>query len=134
MTSPNGPTPSHPVVMDTLTEATEAELELVAMFGATSFDVFHVGDTFEEQFDDASDLRGHLASMAGELQSEFFERDLFEGLLPTDDRVKVTTVEGESVTYVEVFCDQRGMLLAVDPDASVPPLAEAASKLLGGSI
>jgi len=134
MATPNGPTPSHPVVMDALSDATDSDLALVAMFGATSFDIFHVGDAFGERFEDGAALRQHLTSIAQDLRSEFFQRDLFGGLRPTGDRVEYTTKEQGDVMFVEVFCGRRGMLLGVDADASVPPLVDAASKLLANQV
>ena len=134
MAAPNGPTPSHPVVMDALSEVTDSDLELVAMFGATSFDIFHVGDAFGDRFEDAAALRRHLTSIGEDLRSEFFQRDLFGGLRPTGDRVEYTTKEQGGVVFVQVFCGRRGMLLAVDADGPIPPLVDAASKLLANQV
>ncbi len=130
----NDPTPNSEVVLLTLRQVSDRPLGLVAVFGATSFDVFHVDDRVVDSFETRDDLREHITDLAEETRREFVEHGLFTGLDPArgPDRVEYRTREYGEGQLVQVFVGGRGMLFAVAPDEEEEPLAEAAAQLLGG--
>ena len=130
----NDPAPNSEVVLSTLREVSDRPLGLVAVFGATSFDVFYVDDRIVDSFETRSDLGEHISELAEETRREFVEHGLFTGLDPSrgHDRVEYRTREYGEGRLVQVFVGGRGMLFAVSPDETVEPLAEAAAQLLGG--
>lgn len=134
MVRPNGPLPDSDVVLSTLRQRSEAEIAFVAVYGATSFDVFYVGDAIREAFDDRDDFRSYISGLAQKARDEFVERGLFAGLRPVGDRIEFRVDEHDGLQFVHVFCGGRGMLLAVDPDEPVKPLVSVAAGLLSGSL
>ena len=130
----NDPAPNGEVVLSALSDVDGHTPGLVAVFGATSFDVFHVADRIVDSFDDRAELRGHIAELAEETRREFVEHGLFTGLSPTRDpsRVEYRSREYGDGRLVQVFVGGRGMLFAVEEGASVESLAETAAQLLGG--
>ena len=130
----NDPAPNSEVVLSTLSDVDGRPPGLVAMFGATSFDVFHVADRIVDSFDTRTELREHISGLAEETRREFVERGLFTGLSPVRDpgRVEYRSREYGDGRLVQVFVGGRGMLFVVDSDAPVEPLAETAAQLLGG--
>jgi hypothetical protein len=130
MASPNGPPPRRDAVVDSLVETCSTEPSLVAVFGATSFDVFHVGSEFKQSFEGDANFREHIAELAAEARTEFFEHDLFAGLRPTHERIEYQTRSYGNERLLQVYCGGRGMLLVVDTDQSVKPLVQASCELL----
>ena len=130
----NDPAPNSEVVLSTLSDVDGRPPELVAVFGATSFDVFHVADRVVDSFDTRNELRKHISELAEETRREFVEHGLFTGLSPARDpgRVEYRSREYGDDRLVQVFVGGRGMLFVVAADAPVEPLAETAAQLLGG--
>jgi hypothetical protein len=108
----------------------EGSLDLVAVYGATSFDLFHVGDVLSESFDDRADLEQRLASLAEEMRQDFVRHGLFAGLRPTHARVEYKTREMAEKKLLQVYCGGRGMLLLVSPDEREERLVRTAMSLL----
>ena len=130
----NDPAPNSEVVLSALSDAHGRPPELVAVFGATSFDVFHVADRIVDSFDTRAELGEHIAELAEETRREFVEHGLFTGLSPARDpsRVEYRSREYGDGQLVQVFVGGRGMLFVVDADAPAESLAETAAQLLGG--
>ena len=130
----NHPVPNSEAVRSARGDADGRPPGLVAVFGATSFDVFHVADRIVGSFDTRAELGEHIAELAEETRREFVEHGLFTGLDPARDpsRVEYRSREYGDGRLVQVFVGGRGMLFAVDADAPVEPLAETAAQLLGG--
>ena len=131
MANPNGPIPDREVVNEAFRETAERDVSLIAMFTSTSFDLFHVGDAYQESFDDWSDLRRGIAHLADDARSEFVEHDLFAGMRPVHDHVEFRTKDDGDRTCVQIFCGGVGMLLIVEPEETVEPLVQCAARLLG---
>ncbi|AFK18788.2 hypothetical protein E6P09_08390 [Haloferax mediterranei ATCC 33500] len=132
MASVNGPGPDSDVAMDAIRETAEGAVSLVAVYGATAFDLFHVGETVREAFGSRDELVAHLSSLAEETRREFMERGLFSGLSPVQNSVEYRFEERDDYGVLQVYCGGRGMLLFVEPDEPVEPLVRTASQLLGG--
>lgn len=130
MNSANWPGPDRGVVLQSLGDAVEGSLDLVAVYGATSFDLFHVGDELSDSFDDREDLIGRLTSLAEETRRDFVRHGLFSGLRPTHERVEYKTREVDGRKLLQVYCGGRGMLLFVSPDEPEEPLVRTAMGLL----
>ena len=132
--SGKGPGPDNDVVLRTLERTAEGSLELVAVYGATSFDLFHVGDALGEALGADERLPDHIAALAQESRSEFVEHGLFAGMRPTGAQVDYRTEERDGLRFLYVYYGGRGMLLAIDPDEPIPPLVRTAAGLLGSSL
>lgn len=132
MISVNGPGPNSDVAMDAIRETAEGAVSLVAVYGATAFDLFHVGESVRESFGSRDELVSHLSTLAEETRREFMERGLFSGLSPVQNSVEYRFEERDGHGVLQVYCGGRGMLLFVDADEPVEPLVRTASKLLGG--
>lgn len=131
MSDPNWPNPDRNVVNDSLRGAAEGDVSLIAMYTATSFDLFHVGDAYRESFDDWEHLRAHIGRLAQDARSEFFEHDLFSGMRPVHDRVEYRTKDREDGKCVQILCGGVGMLLIVEADEPEEELVQRATRLLG---
>lgn len=127
MASVNGPGPDSEVAMEALRGTAKGAVSLVAVYGATAFDLFHVGETVREDFRSRDELVAHLSSLAEETRREFMERGLFSGLSPVQNSVEYRFEERDGYGVLQVYCGGRGMLLFVDPDESVEPLVKTAS-------
>lgn len=132
MVSVNGPGPNSDVAMDAIRGTAEGAVALVAVYGATAFDLFHVGEAVRESFGSRAELVAHLGDLAEETRREFMERGLFSGLSPVQNSVEYRFQERDAHGVLQVYCGGRGMLLFVDSDEPVEPLVRTASKLLGG--
>ncbi|ELZ85671.1 hypothetical protein C453_07638 [Haloferax elongans ATCC BAA-1513] len=132
MASVNGPGPDSDVAMDAINETAQGDVSLVAIYGATSFNLFHVGEAVRQSFGSKPELIDHLSELAEETRREFMERGLFSGLSPVQNSVEYQFDEEDSHGVLQVYCGGRGMLLFVDPDEEVEPLVRTASQLLGG--
>ncbi len=130
MADPNGPTPDRDLVVDTLEGKAQTDLSLIAVYGATSFDIFHVGDPFRESFDDEAALQAHFSDLADEMRTEFFEHGLFAGLRPTHQQVEYRTRPHGDERLLQVYCGGRGMVVVLDAEEPVKPLVHAACQLL----
>ena len=130
----NDPAPNSDVVLSTLRGVSDGPLGLVAVFGATSFDVFHVDDVMVDSFEDRDAVRAHISELAQETRRQFVEHGLLTGLNPTQgpNQVRYRTREYRDGQLVEVFVGGRGMLVAAVAEEPVEPLATAAAQLLGG--
>lgn len=130
----NYPVPNSEAVLSALSDADGRPPGLVAVFGATSFDVFHVADRIVDSFDTRAELGEHIDELAAETRREFVEHGLFAGMSPARNpgRAEYLSREYCDGRLVRVFVGGRGMLVAVDADAPVEPLAETAAQLLGG--
>ena len=108
----------------------ETGAELVAVYGATSFDLFHVSDALSASYDDRTSLTATISELAEEMREEFVRYGLFAGLRPTQKRVeyKSGTLDGRKL--LQVYCGGRGMLLLVDTDEPEEPLVRAVMGLL----
>jgi hypothetical protein len=132
MASVNGPGPKSDVAMKAIRGTAKGAVSLVAIYGATAFDLFHVGETVRESVGSRRELITHLSSLAEETRREFMERGLFSGLSPVQNSVEYRFQERGDCGILQVYCGGRGMLLFVDCDEPVEPLVRTASKLLGG--
>ena len=130
----NDPAPNSDVVLSALSDSGGRPPGLVAVFGATSFDVFHVADRIVDSFETQVELREHIAELAEETRREFVEHGLFTGLNPIRDpsQVEYRSRACDGGRLVQVFVGGRGMLFVVGSDTPVEPLAETAARLLGG--
>lgn len=131
MKSANWPGPNRDVAMETLRRAADEPIDLVAVYGATSFDLFHVSDALSASYDDRASLIATISDLAGEMREEFVRHGLFAGLRPTQKQVeyKSGTLDGRKL--LKVYCGGRGMVLLVHSDQQAEPLVRAAMELLG---
>ncbi|WP_416839951.1 hypothetical protein [Haloferax sp. DFSO52] len=132
MTSVNGPGPNSDVAMGAIQKTAEGAVPLVAVYGATAFDLFHVGEAVRKSFGSRDELVAHLGDLAEETRREFMERGLFSGLSPVQNSVEFRFEERADHGVLQVYCGGRGMLLFTALDEPVEPLVRTASKLLGG--
>ncbi|KAB1198895.1 MULTISPECIES: hypothetical protein [Haloferax] len=132
MVSVNGPGPNSDVAMEAIRETAEGAVSLVAVYGATAFDLFHVGEAVRKSFGSRDELVAQLGTLAEETRREFMERGLFSGMSPVKNSVEFRFEKSEDYGILQVYCGGRGMLLFVDTDEPVEPLVRTASKLLGG--
>jgi predicted methyltransferase len=130
MNSANWPGPDRNVVLDALRSTAEESVDLVAVYGATAFDVFHVSDDLSASFDDRSTLSERLTELAEEMRRDFVRHGLFSGLRPTQDRVEYKTGELRGRKIVQVYVGGKGMVLVVDPSEEVEPLVKTVVSLL----
>lgn len=128
----NGPGPNSDVAMDALRDTADGTVSLVAVYGATAFDLFHVGPSVREAFESRAELVSHLNDIAEETRQEFMQHGLFSGLTPVQNDVEYRFEEREERGVLQVYCGGRGMLLFVEPDEPVEPLVRTASQLFGG--
>ena len=130
MKSANWPGPNRDVAMGTLRGAADEPLDLVAVYGATAFDLFHVSDALSASYGDRATLCATISELAEEMREEFVRHGLFAGLRPTQNRVeyKSGTLDGRKL--LQVYCGGRGMVLLVHPDQPEKPLVRAAIELL----
>ncbi|MDS0293336.1 hypothetical protein [Halogeometricum luteum] len=131
MKSANWPGPNRDVAMGTLREAADEPLDLVAVYGATSFDLFHVSDALSESCNDRASLVEIITELAEEMREEFVRHGLFSGLRPTQKRVEYKSSMLNGRKLLQVYCGGRGMVLLVHPDQREEPLVRAAMELLG---
>ncbi|KAB1189283.1 MULTISPECIES: hypothetical protein [Haloferax] len=132
MAAVNGPGPKSDVALDAIRETAEGAVSLVAVYGATAFDLFHVGEPVRESFGSRDELVAHLGDLAKETRREFMERGLFSGLSPVQNSVEYQFERQDGRGVLQVYCGGRGMLLFVDTDEPVEPLVRTASHILGG--
>ncbi|WP_410766243.1 hypothetical protein [Haloferax sp. DFSO60] len=132
MASVNTPGPRSEFVMNAIQETSKGDVPLVAVYGATSFDLFHVGESVRTAFESRSDLVSHLSDLAEETRREFMERGLFSGLSPVQNSVEYRFEDEGDYAVLQVYCGGRGMLLFVEDDEPAEPLVKTASHLLGG--
>lgn len=133
MASVNTPGPRSEFVMNAVQGTSKGDVSLVAVYGATAFDLFHVGRSVRAAFESRSDLMSHLSDLAEETRREFMERGLFSGLSPVQNSVEYQLQEtDDDYAVLQVYCGGRGMLLFVEHDEPVEPLVKTASHLLGG--
>jgi hypothetical protein len=130
MNSTNWPGPNRRVVLRSLDDTAEGSLDLVAVYGATSFDLFHVGDELSASFDDRGALLRRLTDLAEEARIEFVRQGLFSGLRPTQKRVEYKTRPVDGGKLLQVYCGGRGMLLLVSSDEPEKPLVRTMTGLL----
>lgn len=130
MNSANWPGPDRNVAVKTLRSVADDRLDLVAVYGATSFDLLHVSDDLSASYDDRESLVGRISDLAEETRRDFVRHGLFAGLRPTHDRVeyKSGTLDGRKL--LQVYCGGRGMLLLVDTEEPEEPLVRAVMGLL----
>lgn len=131
MANPNGPIPDRDVVNESIRGTSEGDVSLIAMFTSTSFDLFHIGDDYRESFEDWTELRGSIGSLAEDARSEFVEHDLFAGMRPVHEHLDFRTKDHEDRVCVQIFCGGVGMLLIVEPDEAAEPLVQCAARLIG---
>ncbi|SFR42728.1 hypothetical protein SAMN04487947_1303 [Halogeometricum rufum] len=130
MKSANWPGPDRNVAVKTLESVADESLDLVAVYGATAFDLFHVSDELSASYDDRTALVERLSDLAEEMRQDFVRHGLFAGLRPTHERVeyKSGTLDGRKL--LQVYCGGRGMLLVVSTDEDEEPLVRAVMGLL----
>ncbi|WP_089879510.1 hypothetical protein [Halogeometricum limi] len=130
MKSANWPGPNRNVAVETFERVADEPLDLIAVYGATAFDLFHVSDELSSSYDDSGELTETISELAEEMRQDFVRHGLFAGLRPTQDRVeyKSGTLDGRKL--LQVYCGGRGMLLVADPDEPEEPLVRAAMSLL----
>lgn len=128
--SANWPLPNQDVTLERLSSEVRGDIGLVAVFGMTSVDVLHVSEAFSRMFESPDALRRNLDALAADLRSGFAERGLLSSFRPNDSRVEYTTLRDGDSQLVQVYCGERGMVVAIDADEPVESLVQAAYSLL----
>ncbi|MGM0591330.1 MAG: hypothetical protein ACQETI_06825 [Halobacteriota archaeon] len=124
------PGPNRTVVLDELDGVVDGQLDVVAVFGPTAFDVFHLSRSVRESFGSDEEMTECLTTLANETRCEFMKHGLFAGLRPVPRKMEYKVTDYLERKLIRVYAGGRGMLVAVGREEEKRPVIKAAYELL----